>query len=116
MNVLCDRETLRDALAVVNNVIPAKSTKPVLENVNLVATNDMLELVGTDLEVSVRYRIEDVKITDPGPALGLGTRNYIALTHIGVIGNGNCLYRQQQRLQENQQLGKCNGKKTARWS
>lgn len=69
MNVLCDRETLRDALAVVNNVIPAKSTKPVLENVNLVATDDTLELVGTDLEVSVRYRIEDVKVTDPGPAV-----------------------------------------------
>jgi DNA polymerase-3 subunit beta len=69
MNVLCDREKLRDALAVVNNVIPAKSTKPVLENVCLVATDDTLELVGTDLEVSVRYRIEDVKVTDPGPAV-----------------------------------------------
>jgi DNA polymerase III subunit beta len=69
MNILCDREKLRDALALVNNVIPAKSTKPVLETVNLVATDDTLELVGTDLEVSIRYRIEDVKVTEPGLAV-----------------------------------------------
>ena len=50
MKVLCDREKLREGLAVANNVIPSKSTKPVLENVCLVATDDALELVGTDLE------------------------------------------------------------------
>lgn len=69
MNVLCDRQKLRDALAVVNNVIPSKSTKPVLENVCLVATDDLLELVGTDLDVSVRYRIDDVKVTETGTAV-----------------------------------------------
>lgn len=69
MKIICDRETLREALAVVNNVIPGKSTKPVLENVYLVATDDALELVGTDLECSVRYRIDDVKVDEPGPAV-----------------------------------------------
>ena len=49
-----------------NNVIPTKSTKPVLANVCLVATEDALELVGTDLEVALRYRIEDVKVEEPG--------------------------------------------------
>ena len=66
MKVLCDRERLREGLAVANNVIPTKSTKPVLANVCLVATEDALELVGTDLEVAVRYRIEDVKVEEPG--------------------------------------------------
>jgi DNA polymerase-3 subunit beta len=69
MNVLCDREKLRDGLAVVNNVIPGKSTKPILESVYLVADDQGLELVGTDLEVSVRFRIEDVKVEDPGTAV-----------------------------------------------
>jgi len=69
MKVICDREKLREGLAVVNNVIPGKSTKPVLENVCLVATDDALELVGTDLECSVRYRIDDVKVDEPGPAV-----------------------------------------------
>ncbi|MDZ4773781.1 MAG: DNA polymerase III subunit beta [Planctomycetota bacterium] len=57
MKIICDREKLREALAVVNNVIPAKSTKPVLENVCLVATVDAIEILGTDLECSVRFRI-----------------------------------------------------------
>ena len=69
MKVVCDREKLREGLAVVNNVIPSKSTKPVLENVCLVATDDALELVGTDLECSVRFRIEDVEVIEPGPAV-----------------------------------------------
>jgi DNA polymerase-3 subunit beta len=57
MKITCDRSKLRDGLAVVNNVIPGKSTKPVLENVCLVATLDAVEILGTDLECSVRYRI-----------------------------------------------------------
>ena len=69
MKVLCDREKLREGLAIVNNVIPARSPKPVLENVCLVATDQALELVGTDLEVAVRYRIEDVKVAEPGPTV-----------------------------------------------
>ena len=67
MKVLCDREKLREGLAVVNTVVPTKTTKAVLANVCLVATEDALELVGTDLDVAVRYRIaDDVKIEEPG--------------------------------------------------
>lgn len=66
MKVLCDREKLREGLAIVNNVIPTRSTQPVLENVRLIATDAALELVGTDLEVSVRYAIDDVKVGEPG--------------------------------------------------
>ena len=69
MKVLCERDRLREALQVVSSVIPVKSTRPAIENVYLAATNDALELVGTDLEVAVRYRIEDVKVEDPGTAL-----------------------------------------------
>lgn len=69
MKVLCDRERLREGLAVVTSVIPTKSTRPAVENVCLVATDDALELVGTDLDVAVRFRIEDVKVIEPGTAL-----------------------------------------------
>lgn len=69
MKVLCDREKLREALAVANSIIPAKSVKPVLENVCLVATDSSLELLGSDLDVSVRYRIDDVQVVEPGPAV-----------------------------------------------
>jgi len=69
MKVLCKREQLRDALAVVNGVIPVKSTRPAIENVCLVASDEMVEFVGTDLEVAVRYRLEEVKVEEPGTVL-----------------------------------------------
>ena len=69
MKVLCEREKLREGLTAVTSVIPVKSTRPAVENVCLVATDDALELVGTDLDVAVRYRIEDVKVEEPGTAL-----------------------------------------------
>jgi DNA polymerase-3 subunit beta len=70
MKVLCQRERLRDGLSVVGSVIPQKSTRPAIENVYLAATDDGLELVGTDLEVAVRYRLgEDSKVEEPGTAL-----------------------------------------------
>jgi len=69
MKVLCERERLREALAVANTVVPVKSTRPAIENVLLIATDDALELVGTDLEAAVRYRIDDVKVEEPGSAL-----------------------------------------------
>lgn len=69
MKVTCDREKLREGLAIVNGVVPTKNTKPILENVYFVATDHALELVGSDQEVSVRYRIDDVTVADPGPAL-----------------------------------------------
>ena len=69
MKVLCNREQLREALAIVNGVVPSKSTRPAIENVCLVATENSLELVGTDLEVAIRYRIDDVKVADTGTTL-----------------------------------------------
>jgi DNA polymerase-3 subunit beta len=69
MKVLCDRERLREGLNVVTSVIPLKSTRPAIENVYLVASDDSLELVGTDLDVAVRFRVGDVKVEEPGPAL-----------------------------------------------
>lgn len=69
MKVICDREKLREGLAIANSVVPAKPQKPVLENLCLVATDERLELVGTDMDVSVRYSIDDVQVEEPGPAV-----------------------------------------------
>ncbi len=67
MKVLCDREKLREALAIANNVIPSKSIKPILSNVCLVATGEALEVVVTDMDSALRYRIEEgVKVDEPG--------------------------------------------------
>jgi DNA polymerase-3 subunit beta len=72
MKVTCNRERLREALAVVNNVVPIKSPRPAVENLLLSATDGALELVGTDMEVSIRFRIlggSGVDIAETGTAL-----------------------------------------------
>lgn len=69
MKVLVEHEKLREGLTVVTSVVPLKSTRPAVENVCVVATDDALELVGTDLDVAVRWRIDEVKIEESGTAL-----------------------------------------------
>jgi DNA polymerase-3 subunit beta len=69
MKLLCDRERLREALALVNSVIPTKSPKPATENVCFVARDNALELIGTDTEVALRYRIDQISVAEPGTVL-----------------------------------------------
>jgi DNA polymerase-3 subunit beta len=72
MKVVIKREPLREALALVNSVVPLKSTRPAVENVLISCQDGALELVGTDLEVAIRYRIdggEDAQIIETGTTL-----------------------------------------------
>ena len=69
MKVLCNRETLRDALSIANQLVPTKTTKPVLENVCLVATDNSLEFLATDQEVAMRYCLDDVQVAETGVAV-----------------------------------------------
>ncbi|MFT4647107.1 MAG: DNA polymerase-3 subunit beta [Glaciecola sp.] len=66
MKVICNREKLRDALSIASQLVPTKTTNPVLENVCLVATDHALEFLATDQEVSLRYTIDDVKVGETG--------------------------------------------------
>ena len=69
MKATCDRDALREGLAIICGVIPTKSPKPILSNVCLVATDDQVELVGTDQEVSVRFKLDKVEVAEPGPVV-----------------------------------------------
>ncbi|MEM6671249.1 MAG: DNA polymerase III subunit beta [Planctomycetota bacterium] len=69
MKATCDRDALREGLAITCGVVPTKSTKPILSNICLVATDKTLELLGTDQEVFVRYRIDEVEVAEPGPVV-----------------------------------------------
>lgn len=69
MKITCHREKLRDALSVINTVVPGRAAKLILENVKLVATEEGLELVGTDLEVSARITVQEVQVDEPGVAV-----------------------------------------------
>jgi DNA polymerase-3 subunit beta len=62
----------------VSGVVPARSPKPVLQNVKLIADDeDGSVLMGTDLEVGIRHRVLGVRVEEPGvvilPTLHIGS-------------------------------------------
>ena len=70
MRALCDREKLLTAFGLVSGVVPARSPKPILQNVKLIADADEGSvLMGTDLEVGIRHRVIGVKVDRPGAVI-----------------------------------------------
>jgi len=66
MNISCDREQLLQAFQTVASVAPARSPKPILQNVKLEATESSVTLLATDLEVGIRHQVSGVDIQSPG--------------------------------------------------
>ena len=69
MKLTCDRLELSEALSLVATVVPARSPRPVLQNVCIRATKDQVEILATDLEVSLRATVKRVDVERPGEAL-----------------------------------------------
>src|SRR4051794_12093001 len=70
MKALCNREGLLAAFGMVSGVVPARSPKPILQNVKLVADADEGSiLMATDLEVGIRHRVLGMKVEQPGAAI-----------------------------------------------
>ncbi len=69
MKVICDRGALVESLNLVSGVIVSRTPKPVLACVKLTASEDALQIVGTDLEVAVRLSTPRVEVEEPGEAL-----------------------------------------------
>ncbi|MEM8864778.1 MAG: DNA polymerase III subunit beta [Planctomycetota bacterium] len=68
MKVICNREQLAHAFGAVAAVAPARSPKPILQNVKLeVAEADGgATLMATDLEIGIRHQAEGVEVQAPG--------------------------------------------------
>src|SRR4051794_18979430 len=69
MKVICNRGALLEALTVTSNVVQARTPKPVLQCVKVVAADDRLTIGATDLEVAIRYSDTQVQIEQPGETL-----------------------------------------------
>jgi DNA polymerase-3 subunit beta len=70
MRALCNREGLLTAFNMVSGVVPARSPKPILQNVKLVVDDDEGSvLMATDLEVGIRHRVLGVKVEQAGSAI-----------------------------------------------
>ena len=92
MKFLIDRLAFRDALQRVEMAIDRKPTRPVLGGVLIEAHNDSVVLMASDLDIAVRYRVQQVQVDQPGWAVipgrelvdivkdlvGIGTHNPVA--------------------------------------
>lgn len=64
-----DAKHLADTISVAASVAPAKSTRPVLQNLLLIGHDGVLDVVGSDMEVSIRVRLEQVEVHQDGRIL-----------------------------------------------
>ena len=66
MKIICNREKMLSAFQTAAAVAPARSPKPILQNVKLEVTKDGATLLATDLEIGIRVQVADVEVDKPG--------------------------------------------------
>ena len=65
MKALCNREGLLAAFGMVSGVVPARSPKPILQNVKLEVSADSAIVMATDLEIGVRVNVPGIQAEVP---------------------------------------------------
>ena len=65
MKIMCKKEDLVNGINTVQNAVSTKSTLPILSNILLDASNDILTLTGTDLDMGIMCKVP-VKVSEPG--------------------------------------------------
>jgi len=69
MKVIAQTAALQDALSLAGSIVATRTPKPVLQCVKLVAKDNTLTVLATDLEAGARYKITAVQVEQEGEAL-----------------------------------------------
>jgi DNA polymerase-3 subunit beta len=69
MKIICNREKLLHAFQTVAPIAPARSPKPILQNVKLEVGANSATLMATDLEVGIRYEVTGIEVEATGAAV-----------------------------------------------
>jgi len=69
MKVIAQTAALQEALGVAGGIVISRSPKPVLACVKLIAAENVLTVLATDLEVGARYQVTAVQVAEEGEAL-----------------------------------------------
>ncbi|MBS3734935.1 MAG: DNA polymerase III subunit beta [Phycisphaerae bacterium] len=69
MKVIAQTAALQEALTLTGQLVAARTPKPVLQCVKLVAADGVLTVLATDLEAGVRYQLGAVQVEQDGEAL-----------------------------------------------
>jgi DNA polymerase-3 subunit beta len=66
MKVTCERELLLSGFQTAALVAPARSPKPILQNVKLEVQEQTAILMATDMEIGIRINVEGIEVESPG--------------------------------------------------
>jgi len=69
MKAICNRASLLEALQVTSAAITPRTPKPALQCVLVDCQEDGLTVIATDLQVGIRYRLEQVEVKQTGQGL-----------------------------------------------
>ncbi|MCP3906097.1 MAG: DNA polymerase III subunit beta [Planctomycetes bacterium] len=69
MKVICERAMLLEAVNSVSSVVATRTPSPVLQCVKVTASEGVLTMAATDLEVGLRLSVEEVDVQADGEAL-----------------------------------------------
>lgn len=66
MKIRCRTRELGEAVTLVAGIVATNTTRPILQSVHLVASPDGLKVEGTDLDVALSVRVDEVDVAEPG--------------------------------------------------
>ena len=69
MKILAEREKLLAAFQTVASVAPARSPKPILQNIKLEVIENTATLIATDMEVGIRFDVPGIEVEQSGTAI-----------------------------------------------
>ena len=69
MKITCNREQLLGSFQTAATIAPARSPKPILQNIKLEARKDRTILMATDMELGIRIDVADVEVATEGSAI-----------------------------------------------
>src|SRR3954451_22158222 len=69
MKITCNREKMLHAFQTVAPIAPARSPKPILQNVKLEVAKEKATLMANDLEVGIGYEVDGIVADAPGAAV-----------------------------------------------
>ncbi len=69
MKITCNREKLLSAFQLASSASSARSPKEILQNVKIVAGEEVVTLMGSDMDAGIRVNVEGVDVQTPGKAL-----------------------------------------------
>jgi DNA polymerase-3 subunit beta len=69
MRAECDRESFLSACQLVSAAVSSRDVKPILRNFKVIVEGDRCTLMATDLELGIRFDVQNLIIQEPGEAI-----------------------------------------------